>query len=190
MHPARSYWDKGVRNVPDMTGAANLMDCADIIKICGRFGIDLPITNVLDVGCGTGRIATHCRGYMGVDIAQSAVDYCTAQGLDARLIDGPHELPNLRFEWVTCLSVFTHVDSDERFDYLEAFAQRARFVIADIIDGKTEGGSTALWRVPSGVFEADLGAAGFAIHGAADFQWPDGRHHVGHLHRYYYVERV
>lgn len=190
MNPARGYWDRGVQNVPDMTGALGLMDGADIVRLASQFGVDLPLQNVLDVGCGTGRIAAHCQGYVGVDIAPSAVAFCHQQGLDARLIDGPHELPLEQFEWITCLSVFTHIDSEERFDYLDAFAERTRFAIMDIIAGPTEGGSVALWQVPTGVFEADLGAAGYAIHRAAPFRWPDGRHHVGHEHIYYYVEVV
>jgi SAM-dependent methyltransferase len=187
---ARAYWDRGVRNVPDMTGAANLMDGADLVRICADRGIDLPLPNVLDVGCGTGRIAQHCSGYLGVDIAPSAIAYCAEQGLDARVIDGPLSLPHLRFEWITCLSVFTHIEPDERFDYLEAFASRARFVLVDIIPGAEEGGSVALWTVPPSNFQADLGAAGFAIHGWAEYRWPGGRHHEGHTHRYYHVEVV
>ncbi len=185
MNPAAGYWNKGVNNVPGMTGAANLMDGSDLVEICATFGVELPLRNVLDVGCGTGRIAGHCRGYLGVDIAQSAVDYCLRQNLDARLIDGAHDLPRLRFEWITCLSVFTHIDADERFDYLEAFATRTRFLLADIIAGDAEGGSVALWRVPPKTFEADLGATGYAIHGVAEFCWNEN-----HAHRYYYVEAM
>lgn len=188
MHPAAGYWDKGVRNVPDMTGAAGLLDGADLKCITEDMGIALPLKNVLDVGCGTGRIAFFCDGYLGVDIAQSAIDYCELHDIKARLIDGPMDLPHLRFDWITCFSVFTHIDADERNDYLEAFAKRSKHVLVDIIPGETESGGVELHRVPSAVFEAELGSLGFAIRGVHEYKWPDGRHHFGNQHRYYHLE--
>lgn len=47
---------------------------------------------VLDVGCGLGDFLRYRRGrsIVGVDLNPLNVEWCRAQGLDARLIDGKH----------------------------------------------------------------------------------------------------
>ena len=55
-HPHTAYWDRGVRNVPDMTGAKHLLDGRDLYAVCQALDIDLPLPNVLDVGCGPGML--------------------------------------------------------------------------------------------------------------------------------------
>ncbi len=187
-----AYWNRGMRNVVDMTGARNLMDGADLVGLCHAFGIPLPLRSVLDVGCGTGRLSRHCDGYVGADIAQSAVDYCRAAGLHAELIDESGVLPIGPFSWTLCISVFTHIDRAARQRYLKAFT--APRLIADIIPGD-ETGTMEIWSATPEGFEADLKHAGFAIHGWQERVWEDAGWAAYHasksnVHRYYHAERV
>ncbi len=191
-HPSViAYWDRGARNVLDMTGARQLMDGSDLVGICHDFGIALPLQLVLDVGCGTGRLAQHCVDYLGVDISPSAIEYCQKLGLDVELIDGPETLPDYLFSWVLCISVFTHIDRAERKRYLDAF--QAPSLIVDIIPGDGAG-NVALWTAQPEEFEADLKDAGFSICGWRERIWPDAgwaEQHAPHanVHRYYHAER-
>jgi SAM-dependent methyltransferase len=70
----------------------------------------------LDVGCGDGRTAglflsEHAGGYTGVDVSRTAVHRARHQGLDARLIEDPAELPfaDGSFDAVACLEVLEHL---------------------------------------------------------------------------------
>lgn len=207
MSDIRAYWDRGVAAVPMMTGAATLMRGEDILEHAERLGLSLPLTNVLDVGCGTGRVAAFCSGYLGVDIAPSAIGWCQAHGVPATLIEGPADLPQTfhdldrcadcqrldflqqmaqarpTFDWVVCLSVFTHIDRDERCAYLTAFAARAPRLLVDIIPGDGSGG-VALWTAQVTEFEADLHASGFDVQGVYERLCPSGP-----THRYYLAHR-
>jgi SAM-dependent methyltransferase len=157
------YWDRGIDAVPFMTGAASVMDAADMVATCGRLGLELPLRDVLDVGCGTGRLAKICNGYMGVDIAPSAVAYCRRAGVAASTITGPSDLAAVgRFGLITCLSVFTHIGREERRKYLAAFATMANRLLVDVIHGE-EGGDITKWRADANGFMADLSAAGFVL---------------------------
>jgi len=204
---AVAYWDRGIANVPMMTGAATLMAGEDILELANVFELDFPLPNVLDVGCGTGRLARFCAGYLGVDIAPSAIGWCKAHGITAEVIDGPFDLPQTfhdlercsdcqrldfvqqmaqsrpPFEWVVCLSVFTHVDRDERCAYLAAFAARAPHLLVDIIPGDGSG-NVALWTAQPAEFERDLVDAGFDVQGTYERLCPSGP-----THRYYLARR-
>lgn len=89
----------------------------------------------------------------------------------------------LRNHWVVCLSVFTHIDRDERRAYLQAFAARAPRLLVDIIPGDGAGG-VALWTAQVVEFEADLHDAGFDVQGVYERRCPSGP-----THRYYLALR-
>lgn len=183
-HPAAHYWNRGVADVPRMTGAADLLDAPDIPQLAEALGFTLPLSRVLDVGCGTGRVARWCREYHGVDIAIDAVEYCKRLGLRAATINGPRNLAIYRatpIDTIVCLSVFTHIDDIERRAYLREFAQVAERVIVDIIPG-TGGGNVELWTADVGAFDADVRAIGWAIRHTAE------RTHNGVRHRAYLLE--
>jgi SAM-dependent methyltransferase len=184
LHPYAAYWDKGVRNVPDMTGAKHLLDGHDLQEVFWSLGITAILPNVLDVGCGTGRLAQLSNGcYRGVDISPSMVEYCVKQGLYVSLIASSGDLPTGPFEWVTSISVFTHIDRAERKAYLRQFEALAPNVLVDIIPGDGTG-NVALWSAVPDHFEEDIVAAGFEIVGVADHQWDM------HTHRYYRLRRA
>lgn len=184
-HPAASYWNRGVTRVPSTTGAERLMDACDFEDITRALGVTRPIDSALDVGCGTGRIARHVDHYVGADISSDAVKYCKARGLDARLISGPEDLVAIReaedqdFDCVLALSVFTHVDADERERYLTAFAQIARFAIVDIIPGSGKG-DVALWTADTAQFERAIHRSGWITRHTYERPSPEGVEH-----RYY-----
>lgn len=162
-HPAVSYWDHGIAAVQRMTGAADaIMDGSDIRGVCADLGIDLPCHNVLDVGCGTGRVSVLCDGYVGVDIAPSAVAYCQQRGLTASVISGPDDLPPGPFEWVWACSVFTHMGRLEQRAYLKAFIARAPRLLVDILPGDRHA-NYERWGTDEVGFRADLGAVGYIV---------------------------
>lgn len=180
---ALQYWNRGVDHVPVMTGAATLLDASDVPEIAAALGIGLPLRQVLDVGCGTGRLAQHCTGYLGVDIAPDAVEYCRRAGLVARTITGPDDLPGAVFGWVACLSVFTHVGRSARAAYLARFARLAPELLVDILPGDGRG-TMAAWTAEPRKFEAQLRRAGYSVAATYDRTSPHG---FGH--RYYWARR-
>jgi SAM-dependent methyltransferase len=189
MHPLAPFWERGVGQVPTVTGAAALLDAHDVPELAGALGMALPLVRVLDVGCGTGRVARHCAGYVGVDISRDAVAYCRGQGLDARVIDGPHDLPwppTAPYGWVLCLSVFTHMARAARRDYLQAFRDRAprAALLVDIIPGNGTG-HVGLWTAARGGFVRDLARAGYRVAATTRRTSPEGV-----THEYYRAAQV
>lgn len=184
MNPATAYWDRGPASVPQMTGAADLMDGGDLMEIAAGVGLPLPLPYTLDVGCGTGRIARHCASYHGVDISRDAVRYCTSRGVYADAIDGPEDLrgyAQVGFNLVTCMSVFTHIDEFERVAYLGQFARIAPELLVDIVPG-TGDGDVRLWTMDPARFASLLRLSGYAI--VAEYERPAKE---GYSHRYYYA---
>jgi SAM-dependent methyltransferase len=183
LHPFASYWDKGVANVPDMTGAKHLLDGRDLVAVFKSLHMPERLLNVLDVGCGTGRMAQFCDDdYYGMDIAPSMVEYCRSKGIAAGMMAGAFDLTPIRADWVTCISVFTHIDQAERQAYLAAFWLVAENVLVDIIPGDGSG-NVAVWTAIPHQFEEDCQNAGFSIVAHADHQWDM------HTHRYYRLRR-
>lgn len=186
-HPAVSYWDHGIDAVQQRTGAADsIMDGSDIRGVCADLGIALPCPNVLDVGCGTGRVSVLCDGYFGVDIAPSAIAYCTQRGLQAYVISGPDDLPNgFPFDWVWACSMFTHIGREEQRAYLKAFIARAPHLLVDILPGDRHA-NYARWGTDEAGFVADLIAAGYVVrpHTTDRIDTAGGAHH-----RYFVADR-
>lgn len=185
---AVKYWDQGIDEVPRMTGAAAVMDSRDLVDACERLGVLLPLAGrVLDVGCGTARWQRFCFAYIGLDINPSAVAYAQRAGVTAHLIEGygPAALDGWLggAEWVCCFSVFTHIDRDERVDYLRSFHRIAPSLLVDIIPGDGQG-DIPLWTAKIDDFEQDAVAIGWRLAAVAERVSPDGV-----CHRYYRCER-
>ena len=183
------FWDRGVDQVPHVTGAARVMDCRDLVDACARLGVLLPLSGrVLDVGCGTGRWQRFCSAYIGLDISPSAVAYVRRQGITAHRIAGygPAALDGWLggCEWICAFSVFTHVPFEVRHDYLEAFRRVGQQLLVDIIPGDGTG-SFALWTAKVEDFELDLQATGWRVVAVAERVTPSGS-----THRYYRCDRL
>lgn len=181
-HPDAVYWDKGARNVPDMTGSKHLLDARDLKAVCEVLDIPLPFRSVLDVGCGTGRLSQIATRYHGADIAPSAVEYCHERAIAATLIVSPDDLPKGPFQFVTAISLFTHISREARQAYLSAFAARADDLLVDIIPGDGAG-DVSVWTARPEDMLADLQAAGYEAVGVIEHQWDD------FTHRYYRARR-
>jgi cyclopropane fatty-acyl-phospholipid synthase-like methyltransferase len=84
-------------------------------------------SRILDVGCGRGQFLISCTtgGYTeveGVDLSESNVDFCLANGLNAKRVDGLlylKENPNT-FDVIVCNDVIEHLTKDEAFEFLIA----------------------------------------------------------------------
>lgn len=164
----RDFWSVTVPEVPAKTGAAGLMDCADIRDVLEQIDLDLSHKTVLDVGCGTGRVSQLCGAWSGVDVSPSMVAYCLEHGLQARVIVTPLDLVGLfehpwgekPFDAIVCLSVFTHIAQTDRQSYLHTFRSLAPELLVDILPG-ADGGGIAAWYAEPAEFELDLHDAGF-----------------------------
>lgn len=179
----RGFWDVPVEDVPYKTGAATVMDCSDIKKVLSALHVSLEGKSVVDVGCGTGRMAQLCDSYLGFDVAPSMVAYAVKNHIPAVVIEGPDDLDGKTADMYLCLSVFTHIPRELRREYLTAFAKNTDEVLVDILDGG-EGGGIAAWYANSDDFEADLIDAGFLLFRSFKQGSPDG---AGH--RYYHARK-
>ena len=180
------YWNQGIANVPWMTGAATLMDCADIKEHSEKLGFTLPFDTLLDVGCGSGRLSTSTAFvYLGVDVSVDAVVFCQLKCIPSVLITGPHDLqhPSAPMDWVTCLSVFTHIDRAERQAYLRVFTGWSPNLLVDIIPGDGSG-TIELWTADWDLFQQDLTDTGWQINAWYDRVGPSGP-----MHRYAWAIR-
>lgn len=164
--------------VPGMTGAASVMDLSDLKPVFEALGIDFSNAFVLDVGCGTGRLSQVVGQYTGIDVSPSMVAYCEREGIDAKIIRRMEDIKGW-YDWVACLSVFTHIPRSERQAYLKAFHRVSHKLLVDILPGSESGGIGA-WYANVDDFGADLAAAGWVTDGIYEQKSPDGA-----LHRYY-----
>lgn len=184
-----AYWDRGVENVPVMTGAASVMGCDDLLEPLSMLSAFPLQGTVLDVGCGTGRLSQLCVGvYIGADISKDALEYARRVfGVEAHLILGADDLGGIvagrAVDVVTCLSVFTHIPATERLRYLLAFRDLAPELLVDIIPGNGQG-DVRLWTADPAEFERALNATGWCVLGKVWRTSPDG---ITHL--YYHGKR-
>lgn len=186
-HPNAAYWNDGVHRVPDQTGAALIMAGQDVPILAAGLGLRLPFGAVLDVGCGSGRVARHCESYLGLDISSDAVAYCTKHGVRAEVIDGAEDLARYRrephgWDFILAMSVFTHVDQPEREAYLAAFRDLSHYAIVDIIPGDGTG-DVALWTCEPAALGIAAARSGWWIRAAFDYPSPEAV-----PHRYYWLE--
>jgi SAM-dependent methyltransferase len=73
--------------------------------------------DILDFGCGTGTMLGHLARFGdpgGVDIDESAIDFCHQRGVDAarRIEPGPLPYADASFDLVTALDVIEHIEDD------------------------------------------------------------------------------
>ncbi len=95
-----------------------------------------PQHDVVDVGCGSGRLAIKLRdvqtgGYLGIDVVPKLVDYArdTAQRPDWRFEVGQGLVipaPDASADYVVFFSVLTHLNQEEAFRYLAEAARVLR----------------------------------------------------------------
>ncbi|WP_187369205.1 class I SAM-dependent methyltransferase [Baekduia soli] len=104
-----TYWSEG--------GAGYVGRESDAVaEVFARFASKGADTDVLDIGCGDGRVAgpymqAHARSYVGVDVSAAAVERARSLGLDARVIEDAAVLPfaSASFDLVLCFEVFEHL---------------------------------------------------------------------------------
>lgn len=138
---------------------------------------------VLDIGCGTGRMASLCDDYTGVDITPSFVAYCQQQGLNVHLIESPTDLPVGPFDRILMASVMTHMPHAERLAYLPEIRSRLDGeALIDILPGIHDAGNVGGWYCDPKTFRADVKAAGFRV--VKTLRWTA---HDAHEHLYFRV---
>lgn len=172
-----SWRDATAEHAVYLTGAEGLMGGEDILEVLG----EKPEGRVVEIGCGTGRLARICDQYVGYDIAPAYVELARSNGVDAHLLpvrDGEHG------DWLFILHVFCHIPRPERLAYLAL--NIAPRLLVDIIPGSGETlGDPLIYTVPVHRFENDLKETG----------WRTVRTHrrvpteTRHEHVYYHCER-
>jgi ubiquinone/menaquinone biosynthesis C-methylase UbiE len=95
-----------------------------------------PSAAILDVGCGTGRLATALRDrhpgpYVGTDILPEMLSYADRKAgrKDWKFIEcaaPPLPLPEKSFDVVCLFSVFTHLQDEDVFMYLKEISRLLR----------------------------------------------------------------
>lgn len=179
----RAFWEVPADQAPGKTGGS-WDDLSDLEEILSGLNV-LPYGRVLDVGCGTGRLSQLVKHgyYFGVDIAQGMIDFARSKHVNAARIDGPEDIhlgdPLLKFSWVMCLSVFTHLPREERRRYLARFREIGLRLVVDVLVGE-EGGSIDAWYADGHDFRDDLEEAGWRV--IRDFRRQAAS---GYIHTYF-----
>ena len=110
---------------------------ADIQSALQRVDLDLgSFTRILDFGCGCGRTLVHMKSlapqaqFAGTDIDPKAIEWCR-QHLDFATFSLSKESPPIdyaadSFDFIYVISVFTHLDEDYQFRWLEELQRIAK----------------------------------------------------------------
>jgi SAM-dependent methyltransferase len=110
---------------------------ADIQSAVLKVGCELgSFTRILDFGCGCGRTVVHMRDLApaaqidGIDIDADAIEWCT-QNLNFASFSVGKETPPSdyavdTFDFIYVISVFTHLDEDYQFRWLEELRRIAK----------------------------------------------------------------
>ncbi|HKG45129.1 MAG TPA: class I SAM-dependent methyltransferase [Pyrinomonadaceae bacterium] len=93
-------------------------------------------TRILDFGCGCGRTLVHLKDlaphaqFDGTDIDAAAIEWCKQNLNFATFSAGkaspPTEYPSDTFDFIYAISVFTHLDEDYQFRWLEELRRIAK----------------------------------------------------------------
>jgi SAM-dependent methyltransferase len=112
--------------------------CANDIKAALlNLGYELTtFTRILDFGCGCGRTLVHLKDlaphaqFDGTDIDASAIEWCKENLRFATFNVGkaspPTDYPSDTFDFIYAISVFTHLDEDYQFRWLEELRRIAK----------------------------------------------------------------
>lgn len=112
--------------------------CAgDIQDALSRVGYDLrSFEQILDFGCGCGRVLlplsklTNSSRLYGTDIDQKAIEWCKGHLSFAKFTTGGGDPPTSygaeTFDLIYAISVFTHLDEDNQFRWLQELRRIAR----------------------------------------------------------------
>lgn len=112
--------------------------CADdIVSALRKVNVDLgSFTRILDFGCGCGRTLVHLKRlapgaqFAGVDIDAKAIEWCRRH-LEFASFSLSNESPPIdyaadSFDFIYVISVFTHLDEDYQFRWLEEVRRIAK----------------------------------------------------------------
>ncbi len=88
-----------------------------ILKIIKKY-TKISSLNILDVGCGTGALMielSHFGNISGIDIAQTAIDFCKTRGISDVKVGNALDIPysDNSFDVVLALDVLEHIKEDE-----------------------------------------------------------------------------
>lgn len=128
-----------VSSSPDAQNFINIgKKCADDIQSALRHvGRDLSeFMRILDFGCGCGRTLVHlkelatCARFDGIDIDKAAIEWCKENLHFASFKVGeaspPTDYTPDSFDFIYAISVFTHLDEDYQFRWLEELRRIAK----------------------------------------------------------------
>jgi len=128
-----------VSSSPDAQNFINIgKHCAsDIQSALHNAGYDLTtFTRILDFGCGCGRTLIHLKGlaplaqFDGTDIDERAIEWCKEYLRFATFSVGkaspPTDYASNTFDFIYAISVFTHLDEDYQFRWLEELRRIAK----------------------------------------------------------------
>jgi 2-polyprenyl-3-methyl-5-hydroxy-6-metoxy-1,4-benzoquinol methylase len=112
-----NLWTEGIQQ-----GKADFGDLAMSLRFLDLVGLPQPADTVLEIGCGTGALcaalhARGCRDLIGIDIAQSAIEYARSihPYLDLRCMDAKQlDFPDASFDVCLSFDVVEHLPSVQR----------------------------------------------------------------------------
>ena len=112
-------------------------DCQDICTLLAQAGYKLAdFKSILEFGCGCGRVLRHLRKqaydsvFYGTDIDPEGVAWCQTNIEGATFSTNPFTPPSAysdkQFDFIYAISVFTHLDEDMQFAWLNELKRIVR----------------------------------------------------------------